>query len=262
MIKKQKDLYPEVYGYGSLEQLKNDPNNHLESYTTFVDADGDLRFVACTEEFFHFVRNEERNEVRRRDTATRCMVPSEKYGLVKCRADCKHCPFKKDKDNPDNQTAYQRTGLISIDYLNHKYKDLDDDERCNKYEKYLADNEQIHPLEQMIKEERTEKMYEEIGKLEEEGYIPYVKAVCWMRGEADSTNNSKTEKYETYLDNFINDLNSDLSGYVEDDKILFVDAAISESSAWTNDLTINQMKANVAQLDPEYRVYIDTIAMG
>ena len=105
-------------------------------------------------------------------------------------------------------------------------------------------------------------LFEEIGKLEEEGYIPYVKAVCWMQGEADSTNNSKTEKYETYLDNFIKDLNSDLSGYVEDDKILFVDAAISESSAWTNYLTINQMKANVASLDPEYRVYIDTIAMG
>ena len=107
-------------------------------------------------------------------------------------------------------------------------------------------------------------LFEELGLLEEEGYIPYVKAICWMQGEADSQNDSKTAVYETYLDNFINDLNNDLSGYVEDgdEKIRFIDAGISESSAWKNYLTINEIKANVAQLDSDYRVYIDTIGMG
>ncbi len=84
-----------------------------------------------------------------------------------------------------------------------------------------------------------------------------------MQGESDSNEEEKTAVYGTYLDNFINDLNEDLTNYIEegDEKIKFIDAGISESSAWTNYLRINQMKQDVQKLDEENRTYIDTIAM-
>lgn len=70
--KKQKDLYPKIYGYGSVEQLEadptrfgDDPKNPLTHWVPFTDHDGDLRFTPCTEAFFHWHRNENRNEERR-----------------------------------------------------------------------------------------------------------------------------------------------------------------------------------------------------
>lgn len=66
--KQEKDKYPNSYGYGSVEQLQNDPNNKLTHWVSFIDHDGDLRFVPCTEMYFHKHRNENRNEKRRNDT--------------------------------------------------------------------------------------------------------------------------------------------------------------------------------------------------
>jgi len=66
--KQEKELYPDSYGYGSIEQLENDPNNKLTHWVSFNDHDGDLRFVPCTETYFHNHRNENRNEKRRNDT--------------------------------------------------------------------------------------------------------------------------------------------------------------------------------------------------
>ena len=70
--KQQKDLYPTVYGYGSLEQLMadpsrfgDDPENPKTHWVHFKDRDGDIRFEPCTEAFFHWYRNENRNEERR-----------------------------------------------------------------------------------------------------------------------------------------------------------------------------------------------------
>ena len=107
-------------------------------------------------------------------------------------------------------------------------------------------------------------LYDELIALEDAGLKPYVKAVCWMQGEADSQDSKKTAAYGEYLNNFIEDLNCDLVDYIEDgdEKIKFVDAGISESSAWTNYLSINQQKAEVKDLDPLHRAYIDTVGMG
>ena len=108
--KSMKDLYPNIYGYGSLEQLQNDPENKLTHWVAIKDADGDFRFIPCTEEYFHWHRNEERNEIRRKDTESRCMIPSEKFGLVKCRADCSQCSKVRDGFS------------ISMDYMRENYE--------------------------------------------------------------------------------------------------------------------------------------------
>ena len=111
-----KNQNPKVYGYGSLEQLLadsatygDDLDHPLTHWAIFKDADGEVRFAPCTEEYFHSQRNERRNEIKRKDTESRCMVPSGKFGLVKCRADCSACQ-KKREGHP-----------ISMDYMRENY---------------------------------------------------------------------------------------------------------------------------------------------
>lgn len=152
MRKKQsnKDANPELYGYGSLEQLLadstrfgDDPKHPLSHWVAFKDADGDLRFIPCTEEYFHLHRNEQRNERRRRDTESRCMIPSEKFGLVKCRDDCNNC-------------QRERNGYpVSIDYMFEEYN----------FEYSSADYEQ--ELEKRKKREREELLWSYVNEFDE-----------------------------------------------------------------------------------------------
>lgn len=68
ITKIEKDLYPKIYGYGSVEQLKKDlaeSHDDLINWVHFIDRDGDIRFIPCTKEFFHWTRNNNRNEDRR-----------------------------------------------------------------------------------------------------------------------------------------------------------------------------------------------------
>ena len=72
LTKQEKDKYPKIYGYGSVEQLMadpsrfgDDPDNPKTHWVHFKDRDGDIRFEHCTEAFFHWYRNENRNEERR-----------------------------------------------------------------------------------------------------------------------------------------------------------------------------------------------------
>ena len=110
LSKETKNQNPKFHGYGSVEDLQNDLNNTLPCWIPMRDSDGDLRFIPCTEEYFHWYRNEQRNERRRRDTESRCMIPSKKFGLVKCREDCSQCPFV-------------RKGLpVSMDYMYDNYE--------------------------------------------------------------------------------------------------------------------------------------------
>lgn len=67
-------------------------------YFTYWNAVKNKRIIRiCDKEFFYKWRNFVRNECRRKDTESRCVVPSQhKNGLIKCRADCNHCPFQRD----------------------------------------------------------------------------------------------------------------------------------------------------------------------
>ena len=100
--------------------------------------------------------------------------------------------------------------------------------------------------------------------LKEDGFIPYVKAVCWMQGEADSCDNNMTANYKEVLNNFINDLSNELNSYREDFStgIKFIDAAISDSALWLNYTSVNNSKFECAEMDKENRYYLDTIKEG
>ena len=116
LTKSEKNQNPKLYGYGSLEQLLtdvtrygDDPAHPLTHWIPYKDADGDIRFTPCTEEYYHWHRNDVRNALRDKDLESRCLIPSEKFGLVKCRADCSLCPKTRD-------------GLpVSIDYMRENY---------------------------------------------------------------------------------------------------------------------------------------------
>lgn len=85
-------------------------------------------------------------------------------------------------------------------------------------------------------------LMETLGGLEEEGYIPHVKAICWMQGEADSQNTTSTAKYQEYEKNLFDDINEVICDYVDDESINIVDAYISDYSAWTNYKIVNNAK--------------------
>ena len=110
LTKTEKNQNTMLFGYGTLEQLQSDPENKQTHWVPFKDADGDWRFIPRTEEYFHCHRNEKRNEIRRKDTESRCMIPSEKFGLVKCRADCSQCSKVRDGFS------------ISMDYMRENYE--------------------------------------------------------------------------------------------------------------------------------------------
>lgn len=150
LTKAEKNQNPKLYGYGSLEELLadptrfgDDPENPQTHWISFQDADGDWRFVPCTEEFFHWHRNEERNEIRRKDTESRCIIHSDTFGLIKCRADCSVCPKVRD-------------GLpISIDYMRENY-DLE-----------FSDGSFEAEQEKRAKEECKELMWSLVNELNE-----------------------------------------------------------------------------------------------
>lgn len=74
-------------------------------------------YVPCEREYFYFWRNERRKERLQKIREGRCKVPSEKYGVKRCTADCKHCPYKQDPNDPDKEvTDYNWTGnALSLD---------------------------------------------------------------------------------------------------------------------------------------------------
>ena len=98
-----------------------------------------------------------------------------------------------------------------------------------------------------------------VATLEEEGYTPTVKAVCWMQGESDGTYASYYEELE---DNFIKDVVNDLAIYNEEETIKFIDAGIYDASWVQNYHIVNRSKKLNAAKDDENRFYFDTIEAG
>lgn len=99
-----------------------------------------------------------------------------------------------------------------------------------------------------------------LSLLEEQGYFPYIKAVCWMQGESDGGYYSA--QYEKNELNLISDIRNDLGYYLEegDNKIKFISAGISQY--WTNYQIINNAKKYNANLDSQNNYYIDTVALN
>lgn len=96
-------------------------------------------------------------------------------------------------------------------------------------------------------------------KLEEADLYPVIKAICWMQGEDDS-NGLSYNSYGELERNFVSDLREAFAYYKPvDAEIGFVDAGISDSTAWKNYKVINDAKRLLSETT-ESHVYIDTIA--
>lgn len=151
-ISKQiKDQNPTIYGYGSPLQIPGNEDGVIRSYYIgFTDADGDIRFCPTTKELYEWDRNERRKENQYRDRRSRCMVPSEKYGLKICECNCDECPFGLDKRIPS---------VESIDYL------------YNNYEMEFADKAQPSIAEAINKEERERALEIAVNNLKPEDRV-------------------------------------------------------------------------------------------
>lgn len=151
-ISKQiKDQNPTIYGYGSPLQIPGNEDGVIRSYYIgFTDADGDIRFCPTSKELYEWDRNERRKENQYRDRRSRCMVPSEKYGLKICECNCDECPFGLDKRIPS---------VESIDYL------------YDNYEMEFADKAQPSIAEVINKQERERALEIAVNNLKPEDRV-------------------------------------------------------------------------------------------
>ena len=106
----------------------------------------------------------------------------------------------------------------------------------------------------------------QMDNLKNKGYVPSIKAFCWMQGEGDSYEGY----YDVYYDNtkeFVTNVRNDLKEYNEKE-IPFIDAGINNSKdptsgalIWQHYKKVNEAKAQFAS-ESENNIYIDTIAEG
>lgn len=105
----------------------------------------------------------------------------------------------------------------------------------------------------------------QMKNLEDSGYIPTIKAFCWMQGEGDSYDGY----YQKYLENtrlFVSNFREDLRSLAGNKDIPFIDAGINNSKddnglVWQYYKQVNAAKAQFAE-ESDINIYIDTIAAG
>ncbi len=101
----------------------------------------------------------------------------------------------------------------------------------------------------------------QMNNLKAMGYIPTIKALCWMQGEGDSYDGY----YQDYYDNtklFVGNLREDLKELAGNKDFPFIDAAINNNSKlWQYYKKVNEAKQQFAE-DSENNIFIDTIAAG
>ena len=100
----------------------------------------------------------------------------------------------------------------------------------------------------------------QIENLKTKGYIPTIKAFCWMQGEGDSYD----QYYQVYYDNlkeFVTNLRTDLKEQSGNKDFPFIDAGISNAKVWQYYRKVNEAKKQFAD-ESDNNFYIDTIAAG
>ena len=100
----------------------------------------------------------------------------------------------------------------------------------------------------------------QMKNLEEKGYIPTIKAFCWMQGEGDSYPGYYNE-YKDNLRGFVSNLREDLKELSGNKDFPFIDAGINNSPMWQYYKEVNQAKLEFSE-ESENNFYIDTIAAG
>lgn len=100
----------------------------------------------------------------------------------------------------------------------------------------------------------------QMENLKSMGYIPTIKALCWMQGEGDSYDGY----YQDYYNNtklFVGNLREDLKQLSGDKDFAFIDAGISNSKDWQYYRKVNDAKKQFAE-ESENNIFIDTIEAG
>ena len=101
----------------------------------------------------------------------------------------------------------------------------------------------------------------QMENLKQKGYIPTIKAFCWMQGEGDSY----VGYYDVYQDNlreFVGNVRTDLKALAGDKDMPFIDAGISNAKPWRPYYkNVNEAKVAFAE-ESENNYFIDTIAAG
>ena len=108
---------------------------------------------------------------------------------------------------------------------------------------------------------------EKIQLLKDMGYVPTIKALCWMQGEGDSYEGYYQDYYEnTKL--FVGNLREEFKELAGDKDFPFIDAGINNSKdpssgalLWQYYEEVNAAKKKFAD-ESDSNIYIDTIAAG
>ncbi len=101
----------------------------------------------------------------------------------------------------------------------------------------------------------------QIQHLKDMGYIPTIKAFCWMQGEGDAWDGYYQEYYQN-TKTFVGHIREDLAKYANDNKELpFIDAGINNSPQWQYWRKVNEAKQQFAE-ESANNIYIDTIGAG
>ena len=100
----------------------------------------------------------------------------------------------------------------------------------------------------------------QMKNLEDAGYIPTIKAFCWMQGEGDSYDGYYQEYYEN-LKGFVTNLRLVFKEMSGNKDFPFIDAGISNSKDWKYYKEVNAAKKQFAD-ESTNNFYIDTIAAG
>ena len=101
----------------------------------------------------------------------------------------------------------------------------------------------------------------QMKNLEDAGYIPTIKAFCWMQGEGDSYDGYYQHYYENTKE-FVTNLRTDLKELAGNKDVPFIDAAINNKRAvWQYAPEVNEAKKQFAD-ESDINIYIDTVAAG
>ena len=101
----------------------------------------------------------------------------------------------------------------------------------------------------------------QMENLKKKGYLPTIKAFCWMQGEGDAWDGY----YQDYYNNtkeFVGNVRKDLRELAGNKDMAFIDAAINNNSTlWKYYRKVNEAKQQFAE-ESENNIFIDTIAAG
>ena len=100
----------------------------------------------------------------------------------------------------------------------------------------------------------------QINHLKAKGYVPTIKALCWMQGEGDAWDGYYQEYYDN-LKEFVGNLRTDLKELAGNKDFAFIDAGISSYREWQYYRQVNAAKEQFAS-DSDINFYIDTIGAG